>query len=351
MNDSEPTLHDQLLRECDAMARQALRSGLRVSPHIIQELQRYLDRPPVGGTSGQEKAAPDPSRAPSVPAAGDSAIAELTQIHQALATAVAPATPRTILLLADQSKIPGPLHFLGPVPLVRHMMIVAIVSLFALIFITLSPDVNQENLNAGLLNLQGIELLAVEMLYVTAAAMGASFAALFTANHYIVEGTFDPKYSTSYWVRFILGIMAGVILADFVPADETSTQIHRPLLAILGGFSASLVYRILSRLVDTVESLFRGDPRDQIAHRDTTAKIHAEAQATINNAAIARRLMNLHGEVSQGADPKQITDRINQMVGDLIPTDAAEGSASDIAQTPPAAPKTTSARKKKASGA
>jgi len=33
-----------------------------------------------------------------------------------------------------------------------------------------------------------------------------------------------------------------------------------PVLALLGGFSASLVYRILQRLVDTLDSLFQPHP-------------------------------------------------------------------------------------------
>jgi hypothetical protein len=37
------------------------------------------------------------------------------------------------------------------------------------------------------------------------AGLGACFAALFLANRYIAEGTFDPKYESSYWIRFILG--------------------------------------------------------------------------------------------------------------------------------------------------
>lgn len=62
---------------------------------------------------------------------------------------------------------------------------------------------------------------------------------------------------SSDWVRFNLGLIAGMVLAVLVPIDTGSKTFERPLLALLGGFSASVVYRILQRLVDTLESSCR----------------------------------------------------------------------------------------------
>jgi hypothetical protein len=52
--------------------------------------------------------------------------------------------------------------------------------------------------------------------------------------------------------------MAGVLLPALVPLGAESSTISRPLLALVGGFSAGLVYTILQRLVDVVGSLFQG---------------------------------------------------------------------------------------------
>ena len=40
--------------------------------------------------------------------------------------------------------------------------------------------------------------------------------ALFEANKYVVASTFDPKYESSYWIRFVLGLIAGLLLSKFV---------------------------------------------------------------------------------------------------------------------------------------
>jgi hypothetical protein len=103
----------------------------------------------------------------------------------------------------------------------------------------------------------------------SAAAMGGCFHALFIAHTYIGRGTYDPRFESSYWMRIGLGIIAGLVLSQMIPIgpelDSVSGEatqasaasvFSKPLLALLGGFSATLVYTILQRLVETVESLF-----------------------------------------------------------------------------------------------
>jgi hypothetical protein len=51
-----------------------------------------------------------------------------------LVTSVSPATPATVCLLEDQKK--KPLRFLGPVPLIQGMTIIAFLSLIGFLFIS-----------------------------------------------------------------------------------------------------------------------------------------------------------------------------------------------------------------------
>ena len=89
-------------------------------------------------------------------------------------------------------------------------------------------------------------------------------SALFTAYRYISEGTYDPKYESTYWLRFILGLMAGLLLPALIPigGQAGDSTLTKPLLALLGGFSAAMLYRVLERLVNTVESLVQADSRE-----------------------------------------------------------------------------------------
>src|SRR5262245_23766312 len=57
-----------------------------------------------------------------------------------------------------------------------------------------------------------------------------------------------PHLQHLYWIRFALGLLAGVLLAELVPTDTSHSVYHgvaKPTLALLGGFSASVVYRLL----------------------------------------------------------------------------------------------------------
>src|SRR5215218_5972866 len=150
--------------------------------------------------------------------------------------------------------------------------------------------------------------------------MGASFAMLMQVSGYVVKRNYDPKYEPSYWIKFFLGIMAGFILVTLVPVDgvqDKTLSLAQPTVAMLGGFSASAVFRILTRLVEAVESLFRGDTKDQIDRRVS----EETSQARIGFAA---QVVRLQQEVSTGADPAALTARLREMLGALVPESGLE---------------------------
>ncbi len=161
-------------------------------------------------------------------------------------------------------------------------------SLIALIALSLFPEMNNKNMANSMFSEQGFELLLIQMTLLAAAALGASFISLYKANKYIAMGVYNPKYESSYWVRFVVGLISGIILTQLIPlnidevakgivaggkaakntgglesADDlryASVAITKICLALLGGFSANLVYNILNRLVETVQFLIVPDP-------------------------------------------------------------------------------------------
>ncbi len=329
-------LREQMIRECDAMARHALASGMAVPGALVEQLAALTEtRAPVPEQTGEASAA----AVGTVQSAGD--LAKLTAVHQRLTKIVAPSTPRTILLLAEESAKPHLLGFLGPVPLIRHMMLAAIVSLVSLVGLSLSPLVSANPDYSSVMTSSGVPLLMNELFYISAAALGASFAALFKANRYIADCTFDPKYKASYWINFVLGIIAGWILADLLPelvsdpaaisgaqpssgpAALSTSVLSKPLLAILGGFSASVVYRILTRLVDAIESLFSGDPRDRAAAEAKAVSAKGEAQRAQSDLKLAANLAKLQQQLQSGSSPQQLSQQLQQIVATLVPAEAA----------------------------
>ena len=82
--------------------------------------------------------------------------------------------------------------------------------------------------------------LFLQLHFMSAAGLGASFAVLFEINTYTLKAAFDPLYEPSYWTRFALGLIAGVLLADLVSANT-----NKPPLSCRGTIDLSLVGELL----------------------------------------------------------------------------------------------------------
>jgi len=187
------------------MLQYALGAGLQVSEALVQELatlERGLASPAVSPPSGAGAAGPPPAAdqgvATPAPPQVEPQVAALVWIHGRLADLVAPATPQTIMLFAHEARKGSWWGFLGPVPFMRRMMGTAIVCLLAFMLIGLSSAVNVQSVEFTILQSSGLPLLLNLLFYLAAAGMGAAFTALFQAQQYITERTFDPRYEATY---------------------------------------------------------------------------------------------------------------------------------------------------------
>jgi hypothetical protein len=321
-------LHDQLLEESLAMAEHALAAGMNIAPKLLRTLDS-LDRASRGlsptfessdtSSSDHMKEKTDPPQF----RPGD-AVNQLTTIHERLAHIVEPAKPRSILLIANENENKSFRQFLGPLPLVRQMMFAALVSTMVFILLGMSVKVNSDPNAGSVLTSFGWDLLCNELFFLAAAGVGASFAALFKANRYIVEGTFEPKYQSSYWIRFLLGLISGLILACLVPVETSSStfQLSKPLLALLGGFSSDVVYRILTRQVSAVETLVSGETRDIIAAQAQESKARFSEQTIQHRFKIASDLIRVQQQIRPGDKPETIKAIFENILNDLLPRDA-----------------------------
>jgi hypothetical protein len=302
-----PSVREQLVHESIAMAQYALASGKQVSAAAAATLEQART-------------------APSDPSAD---VAAIVKVHDQLSKLVAPATPRALLLMGPDHVAGGLRSMLGPVGLVRRMMVAAVISMVVFMGVSLSPYTNEPiTISAG----QGVELFLVELYWLAAAAMGASFAMLMKVSSYVVNRNYDPKYEPGYWIKFFLGIMAGFILVTLVPtAKGASADLTQATIALLGGFSASAVFRILTRLVEAVESIFRGDAKNEITRRENDARSRASDETSKVRMGYAAQLVALQREVSTGADAQALTARLREMLTGLVPESALEP-----VETPPA---------------
>jgi hypothetical protein len=283
-----------LLREVEAMAIFAMGSGIEVPAEIMISLDRALSgqegsdgRAIPQGDAGLSEQAGEAQAPPAVDgqpssgtveaeaqAPGEAAdqISRLAAIHPALVALVAPAKPATLVMLNDQRRHYPWRQSFGTVPIVRRMLVLAILFLASMLGVALSGDVNAENMSRGLLDLDGYPLLVNEIFLVAAAGVGATLANLKRLDAYVSACNYEQRYESSYWTRLILGVISGVILSQVLyrmlptggktPDGGSPTAalvtMGQPILAILGGFSADLLNDILSHLVVVVKKAFGG---------------------------------------------------------------------------------------------
>lgn len=325
----EPYTHlnirEQLLQESHSMAKYALSNGNQVPVEVLKTIEDYARHP-------AHKAANDASPPPE-----NLDLQPLVLAHRTLSGIVKPALPRTLLLLDRERNTTNRfLHIFGPVPIIRQMMAAALVCLACFILLSLSKDVavNEGNM----LRSHGWVLLQNLMFFLAAAGLGAGFAALYKANTYITQRTFDPTFHATYWIRFCLGLISGLVLSVMVAdnaivsaksaLDATSAAgserfldpaFLRPMLAMLGGFSAELLYTILNRLVETVGSLFQGSTKNLIEMNRQDSETRLAADKVQGRIELAAKLVKLQQEIANAANPTEIQTKLDQMLKDVMP--------------------------------
>ncbi len=132
----------------------------------------------------------------------------------------------------------------APAVAVRPMVLAGGLSLAAFIALSVTPFVNEP---VSMQTSFGMRLLVAELFWLSAAALGASFAMLLQASGSAVTGNPDAREGRKVWMGYFTAVMAGFILAALVPTDalEAFTGLTRPFLATLGAFFASMVFRFL----------------------------------------------------------------------------------------------------------
>jgi hypothetical protein len=264
-------LWQRMTRECEAMMLHALSTGLVVPADVMQRLDQAVSAPDepaaVAAPDRRDDASPADAVARNVSATGTSRFVSLAVAHAGLALAIAPATPEAVLLMADERERHPTWCEFGPLPLVRQMLGLAIFSLVILLGVSLSSETNTENMNKSLLELSGYPLFMIEAFLVSAASLGSCFANLQRINAVISDGTYDPRFQSTYWTRWVMGMISGIILSQIVydfflnSRDGTTAQaipaaLGQPILALLGGYSVDFVHGILRRAINAVANFF-----------------------------------------------------------------------------------------------
>ncbi|WP_321819771.1 MULTISPECIES: hypothetical protein [unclassified Burkholderia] len=326
----------QLCDECEAMARYALHHGLPIEPELVARLAALI----AAAASSNPASNPAPGASTTTPLAPAQQHA-LAAIHRKLATLVAPATPQAVTLLDMHRRQAHPFAWLGPVPLIRLLTGSALGFLLAVVLTSLSPHVSGENIERGFLQSNGVQLLWNTTFLLCCAGLGASFATLFQAHHYVAASTYDPKYDASYGARLILGVIAGLIIVQMLPAQlfaqGSMHNFGRPALAMLGGFSATAVHRVLQRLVETLETLVQGDRSTDVGAALAANRARAASERAQWQGELAANLLDLQQSLDGAASAEAVRARLAEFTRAMLAAHPAPSAADD--PLPPDAPR------------
>ncbi|AUI60070.1 hypothetical protein [Amycolatopsis sp. BJA-103] len=243
-------------------------------------------------------------------------LSKLTEAHKQLVAAVAPANPNTIELLADE-EAHGVRRYFGATRYARSLAFLAM-ALFTT-FVVL--QIWRTSSGAPL----WLDILVTAL----ASVIGGIFYVMFALSRQLSRGSFERGLEGRYTNLIILGGLAGTALAFLIvepvattanaPASTSvSVLLTRPLLALLGGFSARAVYRILERLVSTVEALIKGSGDELVAAQELAAKARATAEIFDHKTETVTDLLRVTRGIAAGSTTDQIRSELEVLVAKII---------------------------------
>jgi hypothetical protein len=280
----------------------------------------------------------------------------LIRAHRDLSRSVAPARPATLELLHDyrEGRRPGrptriPRQKAGPaqsngaarpaarppvlgrralplagstVPLVRLLMLAALLFLTAFVLLASTPQARAASaglgLGGGVSHQDFATLLLRELFLLCAAALGACLTALYRASKEVDRGSYDPEFDHTYLQRILLGMAAGLVVAELLPfgasGDTALSTLGRPALALLGGFTADVAHSVLNRLVAALGTLFSGDQSDQEDARRELAQKRADEVLAQADRATLNKLLEIRRIASSGAPTRAIIEEIDRVI-------------------------------------
>lgn len=316
---STTTLASRILDENISMAKFALSKGMKVSSKVMKIIGKHERLRLEEKWSESEVAA---------------YFQELNDSHKHLSGIIDPIKPGSCHLIITEAEKNGFWNIFGAVPMARKMAFIAFFSLIAMLSASLSADVSEESLVKGILNNEGLVLLKNLAFLLSTASLGSAFALLFKINRELQDGGYEEDDDASYISTWIMGMAAGMILAEMIPTQVIAgedgaggAEMGKLILALIGGFASSMVYNILNTIVDTLGSAFNKDNRVEIASESKRLKTELNQQQTLKDMEMAGKLNSLSQLVKNGADSDALNEELSKVMEQLtgeagVPSDS-----------------------------
>ncbi len=154
------------------------------------------------------------------------------------------------------------------------------------------------------------------LLNLSSATLGAGFYTLFTTYKYISERTYEPAYNTINLLRFFLGIVSGVILANFGP-NIGAKEYNPILLGLIGGYSSEAVNQILLRVTEVLVAAIKGSGKDDFKQREAVLQAEAKNQQILQRQQMVTTLGDVLRDAIDKQAPPEVIDSIKKAMDEL----------------------------------
>ena len=184
---------------------------------------------------------------------------DLINAHNILAKNIAPATPKSIKYLKKLNTQENGKALFSKLPIIRNLIILALVFLLLFIGTSLSDQVDKESLAKGVLSNDGKSLLLNLLFICATSGLGVVFYLLKSVSEGIQKGNLMPEQSIYYVGLIVLGIMSGLILSEIVSTynnGESLTVFNSCVLALVGGFSSDAIFSVLQGIINKIKAVF-----------------------------------------------------------------------------------------------
>ncbi len=187
-------------------------------------------------------------------------IDDLVAAHNMLCKNVAPATPKSIIYTRVMRENNRGKSLFKQLPLVRNLIILAILFLISYVLFAQTKAVNNQSLDEGVLGNEGISLVLNLGFLASIAGLGVLFNLLKKVSSSVVNSTLVPEESINYVSQILLGIISGLIISEVIVLYTTDPQdinlFNKSALALIGGFSSDAIFTILQSLIARLKSVF-----------------------------------------------------------------------------------------------
>jgi len=190
----------------------------------------------------------------------NSSVDNLINAHNLLSKNIAPATPKSIQYTKKLYQKGESKSLFSKLPIVRNLILLALFFLATFIATSLSGDVDNDSLDKGVLDNEGISLLLNLAFLCAVSGLGVSFYLLKSVSTSAKNSTLVPEDTIYYIAMIILGVIAGLISSEiisFYRTDPTDINLfNKSILALIGGFSSDAIFSILQSIIDRIKAIF-----------------------------------------------------------------------------------------------